>query len=50
MKDYFIEPEAVGGKMYWMIYRRFLGIKIFLERWNSQSSARNRIRELRETK
>ena len=43
---YEIKPEKMGGKMYWMIYFRFLWFSGFFERWNTLRSAEMRVKEL----
>lgn len=41
--DYYIEPETLGGDLYFMIYRKNYG---FFERWNTLETASARLNEL----
>lgn len=48
MKEkYFIKEELVGGKPYFMIYKRiFFFWEVFFERWVLRGSAETRLKEL----
>jgi hypothetical protein len=48
MNKYFIKEETVGGKKYYMIYKRFMFNKFthFYEKWNSNVTAMARVKEL----
>jgi hypothetical protein len=42
-----IKKEKMGGRFYWMIYRRsFFFFHQFYERWNTKESANVRLKEL----
>lgn len=44
---YYIKKEKMGGKWYYMIYRRrWLFKDLFFERWNIPESAKVRLNEL----
>ena len=44
---YFIEKELIGGRYYYMIYRRYLFFwSYFYERWNTIKTAKIRLNEL----
>ena len=46
MIRYYIKEEVMGGKTYYMIYRKWLFWESYYERWNSQESANIRLAEL----
>ena len=43
---YEIVEEYMGGDKYWMIYRKWMWISMFWERWNTLESAKFRLKEL----
>ena len=45
--NFFIKQELMGGRLYWMIYRRRILWNEFYERWNTPESAQQRLSELR---
>lgn len=38
--------EKMGGELYWMIYKKYLGQWHFYERWNTPETAKIRLKEL----
>tara|TARA_R100001480_G_scaffold38852_2_gene51692 strand:+ start:2328 stop:2561 length:234 start_codon:yes stop_codon:yes gene_type:complete len=44
-KQHYIEVEIMGGKNYWLIYRKYLWVKSFVEHWDSLELASVRIQE-----
>lgn len=46
MSKYIIKKEMMGGTWHYMIYRRFLWLDFFVERWNTETSAKTRVAEL----
>lgn len=46
MTKYYIRYEKMGGDYYYMIYQKTWFIHTFFERWNTSSSAVNRLCEL----
>lgn len=47
MFGYEARLEKFGGRDAWMIYRRWFGIRVFIERCNDENSCNMRLRELR---
>lgn len=47
MFGYEARLEKFCGRYFWMIYRRWFGIRVFIERWENESSCNMRLRELR---
>jgi len=45
-----IREEMMGGRKYWMIYRRGIFFSHFYERWNTNESAIIRLEELNNNK
>lgn len=43
---YYIRYELMGGKWYYMIYRKFRFSHMFYERWDTPESAVERLKEL----
>jgi hypothetical protein len=43
---FFIKPKMMGGQMHYMIYRKWLWIESFFERWNTPETAQTRLKEL----
>lgn len=47
MFGYKARIEEMDGNKYWMIYKLFFGVPLWMERCNSESSCKRRLQELR---
>ena len=47
MFGYEARLEKFGGRDVWMIYRRWCGVRVFIERCNDENSCNIRLSELR---
>lgn len=41
-----VKRKTIGGEEAWVIYNSWLGFDTFFERWNSDESAKIRLKEL----